>query len=376
MIDKARLRKLAQVRAPGPTVLSLYLNLDPSEFATGRDRATELQSLLDQADRASRENAGLNQEQRKQVRREIEHVRTYFESEFSAKGARGVAIFASEELGLFEIIKLMRKVASEAVIDSSPFIEPLTAYSGDDGYSVLLVSRKSARVFEGNIARMREIVSIEDDVHRWHEQGGWSQARFQRGIEKETKDHIKNAAEVVFRLFKRGRVRRLIVGAPDELYRELEQKLHPYLRERIAGRIEVEIETATPPEVCAAAKNVIEADERSWEKAWLRRLQAEIGGGTRGVTGLSDTLGVLNEKRVEALLVQLGFKAPGELCKECGHLASENGFCPRDGSDLDSREDIVESAVEAALGQSAEVIFIRHHPDLEELGSFGAVLRY
>ena len=32
--------------------------------------------------------------------------------------------------------------------------------------------------------------------------------------------------------------------------------------------------------------------------------------------------------------------------------------------------------MESALEQSAEVVVVRHHPDLEALGSIAAVLRY
>ena len=38
---------------------------------------------------------------------------------------------------------------------------------------------------------VREVASIVDDVHRWHDQGGWSQARYQRGIDKEVADHLR-----------------------------------------------------------------------------------------------------------------------------------------------------------------------------------------
>jgi len=77
------------------------------------------------------------------------------------------------------------------------------------------VNRQVARILCGGADGMRELVSMVDDVHRWHDQGGWSQARYQRGIEKETKDHLKHAGDELFKLSKRGMVRRLIIGAPE-----------------------------------------------------------------------------------------------------------------------------------------------------------------
>ena len=44
---------------------------------------------------------------------------------------------------------------------------------------------------------------------------------------------------------------RVLVGAPDELLGEFKGKLHPYLRERIAGRISVDVENASLDDVCA-----------------------------------------------------------------------------------------------------------------------------
>jgi peptide chain release factor subunit 1 len=232
------------------------------------------------------------------------------------------------------------------VIDDSPFIEPLTTLPGTDGYCVLLINRQVARILVGDSERMREIASIVDDVHRWHDQGGWSQARYQRGIVKETRDHIKHAADELFKRFKSATVQRLIIGTPDELRGEIESQLHSYLRERIAGWIDIDIQSA-PDRVAKEAAPVIEEDERQREREWLDRLQSELGRNARGVSGLEQTVKALNEKRVEAVLLQEGFHA-----------------------------DELESALESALDQSAEVVVVRHHPDLEALGSIAAVLRY
>ncbi len=376
MIDKTRLRELANIKAPDCVVLSVYIDLDPSMFATGRNRSIEIRSLLDELEKDARSNGQLSDVQHKQLRKDVQRVREYLDKDFNAKGAHGVALFCSGSLDLFEVIKLIRSVNSEAVVGESPFIEPLLSHPEDDGYSVLTVTRRSARVLKGGASGLSEVLTIQDDVHRWHGKGGWSQARFQRGIEKETHDHLKKAANVVFELYKRGQIQRLIVSVTKELKSEIEQTLHPYLRERTAAVLDVDLEHATVEQIVEAVRPAIEADERQREREQLDRLRAEVGGRGRGVTGLTDTLGVLNEKRVDVLLVQPGFRVEGAACHECGYLGSSNGNCPIDGEDLKHQEDIVESAVESALGQSAEILFVHHHDDMEQLGSIGAVLRY
>jgi hypothetical protein len=70
---------------------------------------------------------------------------------------------------------------------------------------------------------------------------------------------------------------------------------------------------------------------------------------------------VLNERRVEMLLLVEGLSASG----------------PADGGELERRDDVVESAIELAIVQSAEVLVARHHgQELERHGGVGALLRF
>src|SRR4051794_41843134 len=58
-VTTERLRNLAALRAPeGARMLSVYLDLSPNQFATGEARATEIESVLDEADRRAREAPG------------------------------------------------------------------------------------------------------------------------------------------------------------------------------------------------------------------------------------------------------------------------------------------------------------------------------
>jgi peptide subunit release factor 1 (eRF1) len=373
VLPKQHLRELASLRPQGHKVLSLYLNLDPSEFPTPRDRSVELESLLDVVERELREDS-LDHGQREELKRDIARIRSYFDGEFDASGTRGVVLFSASGADLFEVHRLPQPVTSEVAIDDSPFIEPLTRAPGADGYCVLLINRQVARIFTGGAGYMRELVSFADDVHRWHDQGGWSQARFQRGILKEVHDHVKHAADELFKHFKRGQVRRLIIGTPEEMRGEVEKGLHSYLRDRIAGWIDIDVHSNAAA-VAEEAAEVIEREERQREREWLDRLKSELGRNAHGVSGLADTLGALNEQRVEALLLSDGFRAEGWATEASDFLAAEPGVSPT-GEELRKRDDVIESALERALEQSAEIVVVRHHPDLDALGKIGAVLRY
>jgi peptide subunit release factor 1 (eRF1) len=373
MIDTKRLRELAAMRPEGHKVLSLYLNLDPSEYPTPKHRNTEFNSLMQVVERVPRED-GLSHAQKEALKADIQRLRSWWENEFDASGTRGVAIFACGPASLFDVHRLARPIPSEVTIDDSPFIEPLTGMPGGDGYAVLLTNRQVARILAGGRDGMREVANIVDDVHGWHDQGGWSQARYQRGILKETQDHLKHAGDELFRLFRRGRVQRLIIGSTQELRGEVEQNLHSYLRERIAGWIDIDVRSS-PSDVAKEAAAVIDSDEERHEREWLDRLKSELGRNSRGASGLPATLAALNERRVEALLIKQGFRAPGYATADSTFLSAEPGASPT-GEPLQERDDVVESAFESALEQSAEVVVIRRHPDIDSVGSIGAVLRY
>src|SRR5918999_5901461 len=70
--DRDALRRLAEVRLDRPVVLSLYLDLDPTRFAVPPARATQVRSLLDEADRRIREMQGLSHQDRRDLGRTLE----------------------------------------------------------------------------------------------------------------------------------------------------------------------------------------------------------------------------------------------------------------------------------------------------------------
>ncbi len=183
-----------------------------------------------------------------------------------------------------------------------------------------------------------------------------------------------HVADVAFGAYKQRGFDRLLIGAPDELVNDLEQKLHPYLRERIAGRIHIDVDDSSLDDVRRAAKDAIEDWNRRCEREALDRLAEGVGRGGRGAAGLSSVLQALNEQRVETLLVAEGFRSAGGRDPDTGMLhAGDEG---PDGNELERIANIVEPAIERAIEQSAKVIKVRYHDDLGPLGGIGAVLRY
>ena len=109
----------------------------------------------------------------------------------------------------------------------------------------------------------------------------------------------------------------------------------------------------------------------------LGRLAELFGSNGRAASGLADVLTAVHEQRVETLLVDRGYTAPGVCCPQCGLLGGEGiSECPADGTPVDRRDDVVEAAIARAIRQSADVQVIRDRPELASHGHIAALLRF
>ncbi|HYB30159.1 MAG TPA: Vms1/Ankzf1 family peptidyl-tRNA hydrolase [Solirubrobacteraceae bacterium] len=380
-IDAGPARRLIEHHTGHP-VISFYLDLDPERFATAPPRAAQIRSLIDQAARELDEAAGaLSHDDRIGLRRDLERIDDFLSSptgrgEF--QGAHALAVFCSGRDDLFEVVKLPRAVPGRVVIGRTPYVEPLVAALEERRWLVALVNRRLGRVLGGPVDRLEENGSFGDYVHGQHDQGGWSQARYERSIEKDVDDHLRRVADAVNQRWRSEAFHRAAVGGPVEIVPRLEGFLAAEVRAHLApGRVEVDLSSAGDDEIRRALASLVLEDEKQLERDALDRLAAGIGSGGRAVGRPEDTIEALNERRVQTLLLEPGFDRRGARCLTCGLLMLEpHDRCPADGGDVEEVEHLREAAIEAALAQDAEVSFVRHYPDLGPLQGIGALLRF
>src|SRR5918995_2892160 len=94
-ITRGRLRRLAELRPDRGLVLSVFYNLDPSEFATPAARATEVNSVVTAAAHKAEEIEDATHEERQALRADVERIREALTgSDVAANGTHGLAVYA------------------------------------------------------------------------------------------------------------------------------------------------------------------------------------------------------------------------------------------------------------------------------------------
>lgn len=360
-------------------VISLYLDLDPERFATGPARASQIRSLVDEAARELDRMSDLPHEEKVGLRRDLKRIDAFLSSpEAPFKGARSLALFSSSCDGLFEAIQLTRAVPGRVVIEPAPYVEPMLAAVERRRWLVALVNRRSAWLLAGSPQRLSERERVDDNVRGQHDQGGWSQARYERSVDKDVMDHLRSVAETVNRRWRQERFDRIVVGGPQEVVARFEELLADEGRARLAPRrVDVDLSSATEAQVRSEVERIVVEDERRGERETLDRFQDALGSGSRAAAGLSETLKALNERRVQTLLLAPGFDRAGGRCPSDGLLVPDSdGHCPGDGARLQRIEHMREAVVQAAVSQDADVLLVTHHPDREPRDGIGALLRF
>src|SRR4051812_30539969 len=124
-ITQARLRALAAVHPEEGRVLSVFLNLDPGQFATANARSSAITSVMTEAAHKVEETEGLTHDELQVLRDDVERVRTVLlDSGLAANGTRAVAVYACGMTDLLEVVRLRRPVDNRVVLDRTPCVEP------------------------------------------------------------------------------------------------------------------------------------------------------------------------------------------------------------------------------------------------------------
>src|SRR6266480_1588836 len=189
-LDRALLRKLAEWSAGDVPVTSVSLSVDGKV----RPRRQDFELALDGLLRGVRdEAAGLREEWRGSVQRDAEAMARYVKERFERGPNRGLAMFSASGAGLWEAVAVSRPLRDRATIAPHPDLLQLEVLLEIyESFCTALVDSEKARIFLAELGRIDERTDFVDDVPNRHEQGGWSQARYQRHVDEHRQRHLKH----------------------------------------------------------------------------------------------------------------------------------------------------------------------------------------
>lgn len=358
-------------------IVSLYLNVDGARFPTRADYETEFSILASNIRKAAKEDLGLSKDQEVFLDGELSAIGEFLALEFKRNGTRGLVIFSCRPENLWQVNTLKVPVENKVYVDWKPQVAPLVeTLSGFANTCVLVTNKETARIFRVFAGEITEQTEILDTVLKRHEQGGWEQAKLQRRHELQVRNHLKKASEATLEFFRHQGFDKVAVGSAEELWPELERVLHPYLKERLMGRFTVDIYSSAD-DILAKVNELEENRRRAEESSLLSSLGPELEAGRTYVGGLDDVLAMLNQRRVDLLLVENEFTEPGRKCRGCDTLEYSEAACPSCGQAADNITDVVDEARELAIRQDARVITVPlGHPAMAQAGRIAARLRY
>jgi peptide chain release factor subunit 1 len=368
------LRELATFRAEKGCATSLYLNLDPSEVPTARDADSRMNALLNSAEKTDRKD--LTHEQRGALKADFARIARWFDEEFDRDGAQAVAVFAAGLDNFWSTMALPEPVPDRFKVGHDFFLAPLVpVVARADGTIVAVVGREQGHLYRLESGRLKEIVDHFDETPGQHDQGGWSQARYQRHIEKLVQEHLKGVAEVLDRSRRQLQVPKVVLVCSEEMRSEFTDALSAEVRDAVVGWAPAEAHSG-PSQLLEAVTPVLEEAEAQDEAEVLARWREEAGRTARAASGWEQTLEAASDGRVELLLFQEGIDHPAFRCPACGRAAASGGSCPLDGTTLEETDAGLDLAVHQTLTHGGAVWAIRHQQDLAPVEGIGALLRY
>jgi peptide chain release factor subunit 1 len=366
------LRELAGFRASRGRAISLYVALDPGAAINPGDVHTRTNSLLSEA-RNAVDADGLSHGQREALKADIERIDEFFQG-LDRDGVRGMAVFASQLDGIWRTLRLPQAVHDAVKVNKEFHLSPLVPLlRGLDGTLVVQIGREQGRFFRLDRGQLQEVADHTEDTPGQHDQGGWSQARYQRHIDKLVHEHLKSVADELDKR-RRGGAPRIVLVGPEEMKSDFIETLSKETQRAIVGWTVAEAH-ASAADLLEAAMPILEEARALEEAEIVAAWRESVGKGGRAASGWAETLEAASDAAVETLLVQDGAEQPAYECPKCGRAQLEAGDCPLDGTQMEPDEGL-DLAVRRTLAMGGSVVPLSHRQDLAPVGGIGALLRF
>ncbi len=374
------LEQLTRVQTGKHRVVSCYLKLEPRDRTRGK-YLIKIKNRMKAALQAL-PRLGLDRRIWDEVSRDLHRVQEFLRTPGNLPHTQGLAIFACEGIGLFEMVPLPVVHRSRLAVDVSPLVRELASVEEEFGRLLAVVlDRSRARFFEVTAYHCQELPGLRSETtrgkrfHADHDgSSGWGEHTYNNRIRQEKQRHYEAIARELFGMYRRHPAHGIVLAGTGAEARAVEPFLHAYLTERLIGTVRLNPKDASPAAVHAATLAVREAYERASEREEVHEMLEGIGSGW-GVNGLGPTLKALARGQVRSLLVNSDASEAGFRCGDSGRLALTETECRGEGEPIPVI-DVVDDAIEEALRQGVDVNVVYEPEARNAIESLGALLRF
>jgi peptide chain release factor subunit 1 len=367
-------RSLADQRAHRGLFISLFLDLDAKTVPTVKDLSSHVGSLLDAARReVERLASGLAHDEVTSAREDLDAAERYFEDDFDRSGAAGFALYVAGLDGVRHEVRLSRPVRDAARIGRAFALAPLLPSLERERELVLAaVGRERGTIWRTRDAWTELVEDRTEEIHRRHDQGGWSQARYQRSIDKDALDHLRSVADALADTIHEGDDTLLVVACVEEQRPIFDELLVPHVREALIGWATVEAH-ADEHALKRDAERLLDARLRSEREGLLDRWRTARAHGERAIAGWAEALEAAADGAVDVALLD-GRTVDARLCPACGRGSLTAGSCPLDGTELvEEPGGALELVVRGTLAHGGQARVVDALPETEGVA---ALLRF
>jgi hypothetical protein len=353
MITFGEVDKLRSSRAPDQSVLSLYLYVPAGEAgltglaARGRDLITT----------ATERTPGV-------LRREDEQLAIGAVTAHSGLWpGHTLAILASGELGLLEVIPLPGRFAERAVLAHRPHVRPLlAALQRCPDHQIVIIDHRHAWLLTVAGDRIDVVAQVPASGEASAGFGGWY-LEPSHGLQRVTElaPHLyKDVAAILDRQSRYGSRPLVIGGYADSITHLLALLPRPVLAE-YAGAFAADPHALT----LARARELAVPVMSHWAERRERQLVQAITAARPGVAaavGLDECLVAVNNGTAELLLIQEEPIVPGFECERCDALSVSCDGCCDWGAASWPVPDLLEEMTWRTLHRGGQVVSARTLP--------------
>ncbi|MCL6535642.1 MAG: host attachment protein [Armatimonadetes bacterium] len=372
---------------------TLYLSMTPDQRATRPPKyRIRLKTLVNQLSHWLDDHP-VSAEARESIRADFQRLEDFVEEPSNLLGenslpVRGLAAFVCSGEGLFQTVLLPYVERNTLVVDQTPYVRRLFAVEADFGVNLVVVfDNRDAYFYQVDLHGIRALDAFSLVKDREILPPGAHGVRTPSGITAvhgmgernvqmlklhEQQQHLRRIAETVRALRQTHPYDRLIIAAPDELASAFPSYLHDYVRRAYAGRIQAHDKMPINQIYERVLDRLMELDLE--QEAQLLKELTEATPAMKAI-GLPAVLRALEWGNVRALLYDTEFTQPGAVFYPSAQL----GLSPDDAPDgtvtVWPMPDIVDTVLERALEQGAQVETV-HGEARASIQGVSALLRY